>query len=83
MVFYKFCYYFWGQIRWRTETNILSCVHGFCFFYKFPLPETLLMVPLSYLSLLRRPWLTVCMHNRRQRVSNRGALRFCGGGLTF
>ena len=41
MIFYNFCYYFWGQYCWWTETK-----------YKFPLLSTVLM-----LLLLRRPWI--------------------------
>ena len=43
MVFYHFCYYFWGQHCCWTETSILITI---ClFFYKFPLPSTLLLPP--------------------------------------
>ena len=46
MIFYNFCYYFWGQHRWWTETNIIG--NDFFVFYKFPLPQTVLLLPLPY-----------------------------------
>jgi len=36
MIFYNFCYYFWGQHCWWTETNIIG--NNFFVFHKFPLP---------------------------------------------
>jgi len=36
MIFYNFCYYFWGQYRWWTETNIIG--KDFFIFHKFPSP---------------------------------------------
>jgi len=53
IIFYNFCYYFWGQRCWWTETSITS--NDFLFFM-FPLPSALLLLPLP---LLRRPW--ICM----------------------
>jgi len=45
MIFCNLCYYFWGQ-HWRsTETNIFG--NDF-FFNKFPLPSTVLLLPLPY-----------------------------------
>ena len=35
MIFYNFCYYFWGQHCWWTKTNING--NDFFVFYKFPL----------------------------------------------
>jgi len=43
MVFYNFCYYFWGQRCWGIETNMIGNV--FFVFYKFPLPSALLLLP--------------------------------------
>jgi len=46
MIFYNFCYYFWVQHCWWTETNIIG--KGFFVFYKFPLPSTVLLLSLPY-----------------------------------
>jgi len=43
MIFYNFCYYFWGQHFWWTETNIID--NDFFVFYKFLLPSTVLLLP--------------------------------------
>ena len=46
MVFYNFCYYFWGQHCCWTKTSVIGNV--FFAFYKFPLLSTLLLYPLPY-----------------------------------
>ena len=43
MIFYKFCYYFWGQHCWWTETNIFG--NDFFVLYIFPLPSTVSLLP--------------------------------------
>ena len=50
MIFYNFCYYFWGQHCWWTETNII----GNDFFYMFALPSTVLLLPLPYRTIARK-----------------------------
>jgi len=45
-IFYNFCYYFWGQHCWWTETNIIG--NDFFVIYKFPLPSTIFLLPLPY-----------------------------------
>jgi len=42
LIYYNFCYYFWGPHRWWIETNIIG--NEFFVFYKFPLPQTVLLL---------------------------------------
>jgi len=53
MIFYNFCYYFWGQHCWWTETNIIG--NDFCFFY-VSIALNCFTAP-SALPLLRCPWI--------------------------
>ena len=46
MVFYTFCYYFWGQHCCWTETSMID--KDFFALYKFPSPSTLLLPSLLY-----------------------------------
>ena len=43
MIFYNFCYYFWGQHRWWTETNIIG--NAFLFFTNFHCPKRFYCFP--------------------------------------
>ena len=46
MVFYNFCYHFWDQHLFWTETSIIN--KDVFVFWKFPLFSTLLLPPLLY-----------------------------------
>jgi len=46
MIFYNFCYYFWSQHCWWTETNTIDNDFFVCF--KFPFLSTASLLPLSY-----------------------------------
>jgi len=50
MIFYHFCYYFWGHHCWWTETNTIDNN----FFVKFPLSSTVLLLPLPYRTVGRK-----------------------------
>jgi len=49
MIFYNFCYYFWGQHCWWTETNIgndfFLSFHFFQLFYYSPCPTSAMASP--------------------------------------
>ena len=74
MVFYNLCYYFWGQRCFWTETNILLTI--FLYFYKFPLPATLLLPPTPALPLLRRSW-SLASHLPPETLSSNSIRKTC------
>jgi len=65
MIFCNFCYYFWGQHCWWTETNVIGNV--FFVFYKFPLPSTFLLPPLPY-RCSSVPEYACCVNKLRQNI---------------
>jgi len=63
MIFYNFCYYFWGNIV--DEQKRIKNGKDFFVFYKFPLLSTLLLLILPYSCV---PEYVCCVNKLRQNV---------------